>query len=191
MSDDDDFMQESDQEECVPSFCPPSLSCSNENSSCFELAIADMNHLPRYDFEYEDEDDDDSGDVDIENKYYNAKQLKLTDPEDAIQEFLGIPPLEEEKGEWGFKGLKQAIKLEFKLGRYEKVWLLASLIPAGTWRLTADRTRPPSTTPSSSRTSSRQSRATTRKSRSTTCWTTLRRARTARPLQRAWSSSTA
>jgi COP9 signalosome complex subunit 2 len=33
---------------------------------------------------------------------------------------LGIPPIETEKGEWGFKGLKQAIKLEFKLGRYEK-----------------------------------------------------------------------
>lgn len=75
----------------------------------------------RYDFEYEEDDDEDSGDVGIENKYYNAKQLKLTDPDDAIAEFLGIPPLEEEKGEWGFKGLKQAIKLEFKLGQYEKV----------------------------------------------------------------------
>ncbi|KAI3530343.1 COP9 signalosome complex subunit 2 [Colletotrichum filicis] len=88
MSDDEDFMQESDEEQ--------------------------------YDFEYEEDDDEDSGDVGIENKYYNAKQLKLTDPEDAIAEFLGIPPLEEEKGEWGFKGLKQAIKLEFKLGQYEK-----------------------------------------------------------------------
>ncbi|GKT42834.1 COP9 signalosome complex subunit 2 [Colletotrichum spaethianum] len=88
MSDDEDFMQESDEEQ--------------------------------YDFEYEEDDDEDSGDVGIENKYYNAKQLKVTDPEDAIVEFLGIPPLEEEKGEWGFKGLKQAIKLEFKLGQYEK-----------------------------------------------------------------------
>ncbi|KAH7126377.1 COP9 signalosome complex subunit 2 [Dactylonectria estremocensis] len=74
----------------------------------------------RYDFEYEEDDDEDSGDVDIENKYYNAKQLKLSDPQDAIDEFLGIPPLEDEKGEWGFKGLKQAIKLEFKLGQYDK-----------------------------------------------------------------------
>ncbi|KAK3310992.1 PCI domain-containing protein [Chaetomium strumarium] len=73
-----------------------------------------------YDFEYEDEDDDDSGDVDIENKYYNAKQTKTSDPEEALEEFLGIPALEEEKGEWGFKALKQAIKLEFKLQRYEK-----------------------------------------------------------------------
>ncbi|KAI5867460.1 PCI-domain-containing protein [Durotheca rogersii] len=74
----------------------------------------------QYDFEYEDDDGEDSGDVDIENKYYNAKQMKSNDPEDAIEEFLGIPPLESEKGDWGFKGLKQAIKLEFRLGRYDK-----------------------------------------------------------------------
>ncbi|PSN70451.1 PCI-domain-containing protein [Corynespora cassiicola Philippines] len=88
MSDDDDFMQDSDQEE--------------------------------YDFEYEDDDEEQGGDVDIENKYYNAKQLKADDPEAAIDEFLGVPALEEEKGDWGFKGLKQAIKLEFKLARYEQ-----------------------------------------------------------------------
>lgn len=75
----------------------------------------------RYDFEYEDDDDEDSGDVDIENKYYNAKQMKSSDPEDAIEEFMGIPSLESEKGDWGFKGLKQAIKLEFRLGRFDKV----------------------------------------------------------------------
>ncbi|KAJ9316186.1 hypothetical protein DTO271D3_3455 [Paecilomyces variotii] len=86
MSDDDDFMQESGDED--------------------------------YDFEYEDADDDESADVGIENKYYNAKQMKADNPEEAIDEFLGVPALEEEKGEWGFKGLKQAIKLEFKLGRY-------------------------------------------------------------------------
>lgn len=75
----------------------------------------------RYDFEYEEDEDEDSGDVDIENKYYNAKQLKLGSPEEAVDEFLGIPALEPDKGEWGFKGLKQAIKLEFKLGRYNEV----------------------------------------------------------------------
>ena len=57
----------------------------------------------------------------MENKYYNAKQMKADSPEDAIDEFLSVPGLEPEKGDWGFKGLKQAIKLEFKLGRYEKV----------------------------------------------------------------------
>ncbi|KIV88974.1 hypothetical protein PV10_08598 [Exophiala mesophila] len=87
MSDDDDFMQESDPEQ--------------------------------YDFEYEDDDDGSTGDVDIENKYYQAKQLKADDPSAAVDEFLGVPALEETKGDWGFKGLKQAIKLEFSLGRFE------------------------------------------------------------------------
>ncbi|KAH8194423.1 hypothetical protein TruAng_011406 [Truncatella angustata] len=73
----------------------------------------------QYDFEYEDDDEEESGDVDIENKYYNAKQMKGSDPEDAIAEFLAIPDLESEKGDWGFKGLKQAIKLEFKLAKYD------------------------------------------------------------------------
>ncbi|GAO18840.1 hypothetical protein UVI_02059630 [Ustilaginoidea virens] len=89
MSDDEDFMQESEEEQ--------------------------------YDFEYEEDEEDESGDVDIENKYYNAKQLKLTDADEAISDFLSIPSLEKEKGEWGFKGLKQAIKLEFNLGRYDEV----------------------------------------------------------------------
>lgn len=75
----------------------------------------------RYDFEYEEDDDEESGDVDIENKYYNAKQMKASDPEAAIEEFLGVPALETEKGDWGFKGLKQAIKLEFSLEQYDKV----------------------------------------------------------------------
>ncbi|KAK4697894.1 COP9 signalosome complex subunit 2, partial [Lecanoromycetidae sp. Uapishka_2] len=88
MSDNDDFMQDSDQEQ--------------------------------YDFEYEDDDEQETGDVDIENKYYNGKQLKADNPDEAIEEFLGLPALEEEKGDWGFKGLKQAVKLEFKLGKYDK-----------------------------------------------------------------------
>ncbi|KAI0520962.1 putative COP9 signalosome subunit 2 [Xylaria bambusicola] len=74
----------------------------------------------QYDFEYEDDGEEDSADVDIENKYYNAKQMKDSDPDKAIEEFLEIPALESEKGEWGFKGLKQAIKLEYRLGKYDK-----------------------------------------------------------------------
>ncbi|KAI1816138.1 putative COP9 signalosome subunit 2 [Poronia punctata] len=74
----------------------------------------------QYDFEYEDNDEEDSGDVDIENKYYNAKQMKGSDPEEAIDEFLALVSLEAEPGEWGFKGLKQAIKLEFRLGKFDQ-----------------------------------------------------------------------
>ncbi|KAL8816700.1 MAG: hypothetical protein Q9223_004335 [Gallowayella weberi] len=73
-----------------------------------------------YEFEYEDDDEEEGGDIGIENKYYNAKQMKADNPEEAIDEFLGMPAMEPEKGDWGFKGLKQAIKLEFKLERYDK-----------------------------------------------------------------------
>ena len=38
--------------------------------------------------------------MDVENKYYNAKQMKAEDPEEAITEFLGLPALEQEKGDW-------------------------------------------------------------------------------------------
>jgi hypothetical protein len=38
--------------------------------------------------------------VDIENKYYNAKQMKVDNPEEAVDEFLGVPALEPEKGDW-------------------------------------------------------------------------------------------
>ncbi|KAI9842980.1 MAG: hypothetical protein M1837_006717 [Sclerophora amabilis] len=88
MSDNDDFMQDSDPEQ--------------------------------YDFEYEDDDEEDNANVDIENRYYNAKQMKASNPEEAVEEFLAIPSLEPEKADWGFKGLKQAIKLEFKLKQYDK-----------------------------------------------------------------------
>ena len=54
----------------------------------------------RYDFEYEDDDEEEAGDVGIENKYYNAKQMKVDNPDEAIQEFLGMPALEDEKGDW-------------------------------------------------------------------------------------------
>lgn len=54
----------------------------------------------RYDFEYEDGDEEETGDVGIENKYYNAKQMKAENPDEAIDEFLGLPALEDEKGDW-------------------------------------------------------------------------------------------
>ena len=53
----------------------------------------------RYDFEYEDDDDDESGDIGIENKYYNAKQMKVDNPEEAVYEFVGIPALKQDKSE--------------------------------------------------------------------------------------------
>ena len=71
---------------------------SSKRTFCLKLyTSAD---ILRYDFEYEDDDDEETGDVGIENKYYNAKQMKADNPDEAIDEFLGIPSMEEEKGDW-------------------------------------------------------------------------------------------
>lgn len=53
--------------------------------------------------------------------------MKADHPKEAIEEFLGVPGLEPEKGDWGFKGLKQAIKLEYKMGMYDQVCPKCSL----------------------------------------------------------------
>ncbi|KAF9055883.1 PCI domain-containing protein [Panaeolus papilionaceus] len=68
-----------------------------------------------YDFEYSDGDEaaDESGTVDVENMYYTAKSKKEDNPEEAIKEFRSIVEHEEEKGDWGFKALKQMTKLLF------------------------------------------------------------------------------
>lgn len=70
-----------------------------------------------YDFEYEDDGSEDgSGDVDIENKYYNAKALKEDDPKAAVQALRGVLEQEGgEKGDWGFKALKQICKISFTI----------------------------------------------------------------------------
>ncbi|KAI8086101.1 PCI domain-containing protein [Halteromyces radiatus] len=71
-----------------------------------------------YDFDYED-DEDEEPDVGLENKYYNAKAKKEDDPEGAINDFQLVVDTEEEKGEWGFKALKQMAKISFQLNKYE------------------------------------------------------------------------
>ncbi|VDM40200.1 unnamed protein product [Toxocara canis] len=68
---------------------------------------------------------DDSGsepDVDLENQYYNAKALKAEkDFGGALQAFEKVLELEAEKGEWGFKALKQMIKITFSLNEYDSM----------------------------------------------------------------------
>uniref|UniRef100_A0A1D1YX05 COP9 signalosome complex subunit 2 n=1 Tax=Anthurium amnicola TaxID=1678845 RepID=A0A1D1YX05_9ARAE len=71
-----------------------------------------------YNFDYED-DEQEEPDVDLENKYYNAKARKEDDPDVAIKEFQSVVDTEQEKGDWGFKALKQMAKLSFKAGNYE------------------------------------------------------------------------
>ncbi|KAJ3071277.1 COP9/signalosome complex subunit Csn2 [Podochytrium sp. JEL0797] len=74
-----------------------------------------------FDFEYENASDDEEADVDLENKYYGAKGLKEDAPLDAIKEFQAVVDAEAEKGDWGFKALKQICKVAFRLARYDLV----------------------------------------------------------------------
>lgn len=73
-----------------------------------------------YDLEYS-EDSASEPDVDLENQYYNSKALKEDDPNASLQSFQKVLDLETEKGEWGFKALKQMIKINFKLGHYDEM----------------------------------------------------------------------
>ncbi|KIL01024.1 hypothetical protein PAXRUDRAFT_821032 [Paxillus rubicundulus Ve08.2h10] len=67
-----------------------------------------------YGFDYSDNDDaNESGSADVENMYYTAKSKKEDDPEQALKEFKAILDQETEKGDWGFKALKQSTKLLF------------------------------------------------------------------------------
>lgn len=71
-----------------------------------------------YGLEYSEESEDEP-DVDLENQYYNSKALKGDDPKAALESFARVLELETEKGEWGFKALKQMIKICFALERYD------------------------------------------------------------------------
>ncbi|KAJ1929304.1 hypothetical protein IWQ60_001274 [Tieghemiomyces parasiticus] len=68
-----------------------------------------------YDFDYEDDDDQDATADDpsiaLENAYYRAKGLKDEGRQPAIVEFEALLTAEAEPTEWGFKALKQLIKL--------------------------------------------------------------------------------
>lgn len=72
-----------------------------------------------YGFEYSEEEPEEE-DVDIENQYYNSKGLlEGDDPREALEGFRHVVEMEQEKGEWGFKALKQIVKLYYKLGKYQ------------------------------------------------------------------------
>lgn len=74
-----------------------------------------------YDLEYS-EDSNSEPDVDLENQYYNSKSLKENNPTGALESFQRVLDLENgEKGEWGFKALKQMIKINFRLQNYEEM----------------------------------------------------------------------
>lgn len=68
------------------------------------------------------EDSNSEPDVDLENQYYNSKALKEEEPRAALSSFQKVLDLESgEKGEWGFKALKQMIKINFRLSNYDEM----------------------------------------------------------------------
>ncbi|KAG0481592.1 hypothetical protein HPP92_012450 [Vanilla planifolia] len=73
-----------------------------------------------YGFEYSEEEPEEQ-DVDIENQYYNSKGLLETDPEAALAGFSEVVRMEPEKAEWGFKALKQTVKLYYRLGKHKEM----------------------------------------------------------------------
>ena len=74
-----------------------------------------------YGFEYSDEDTEEEN-VDIENQYYHAKEsLEGGEHEDALEGFAKVVDMQEEKQEWGFKALKQIVKLRFKLNQHQEM----------------------------------------------------------------------
>ncbi|KAK8858486.1 hypothetical protein IAR55_002713 [Kwoniella newhampshirensis] len=89
-----------------------------------EFMMEDAADDEEYDFDYDD-DEEDSGMADetgdVENQYYKAKSLKEDDAEGALRAFRTIVDDQTEKGEWGFKALKQMTKMNYlHLHRPEK-----------------------------------------------------------------------
>lgn len=80
-------------------------------------------------FQEYSEDSNSEPDVDLENQYYNSKALKEDDPKAALQSFQKVLDLEGgEKGEWGFKALKQMIKINFKLVHVKNTLIILNII---------------------------------------------------------------
>jgi|UniRef100_A0A7S4C811 COP9 signalosome complex subunit 2 len=87
-------------------------------------------------FEYEEEDDyqieddgdedmiDDDAEVEVENKYYNAKGEVDDCPKEAYNMLLEVLEREKENGspgKWTFKALKQLVKCSFKLKKFDEM----------------------------------------------------------------------
>jgi len=74
-----------------------------------------------YDFEFESDEDNEEEEqnVDLENKYYNAKALKEDNPKEAIKEFQNVIDSDTEQSDWSFKACKQMVKVSLRIKDYE------------------------------------------------------------------------
>ncbi|KAL5282063.1 COPS2 family protein [Megaselia abdita] len=95
--------------------------------NCEEMSDNDDDFMCEDDEDYGLEYSEDSNsepDVDLENQYYNSKALKEDNPKGALISFQKVLDLENgEKGEWGFKALKQMIKINFKLSNFDEMMI--------------------------------------------------------------------
>lgn len=67
------------------------------------------------------EDSTSEPDVDLENQYYQSKIVKQENPKAALESFQKVIDMQgDNKGEWGFKALKQMIKINFQLKNYKE-----------------------------------------------------------------------
>ena len=66
---------------------------------------------------FSDDEEEDEEDSTLENQYYNSKATKEESLKEALDGFAKVITLQSEKGEWGFKALKQMLKINFKLGK--------------------------------------------------------------------------
>ncbi|KAG2387063.1 hypothetical protein C9374_002098 [Naegleria lovaniensis] len=57
----------------------------------------------------------------VENTYYTAKGEVDENLDEALELFQTVLDLEEEKGQWGFKSLKQMVKTLFKAGKMDQM----------------------------------------------------------------------
>jgi len=81
--------------------------------------MSDMEDDYDYDSSFDYSEDESEQDVGLENQYYNSKALKEEDPQSALDCFQSVLDMEEEKGDWGFKALKQMTKINFHLQKYD------------------------------------------------------------------------
>ncbi|CAG8453634.1 23062_t:CDS:10 [Dentiscutata erythropus] len=75
-----------------------------------------------YNFDYEDDDPEEPDLLALNLIWFISSfdpARKEEDPAGAIREFQSVVDTEQEKGDWGFKALKQMAKLSFKAGDHE------------------------------------------------------------------------
>lgn len=71
-----------------------------------------------YEFEYSDEEEEEE-DVDVENAYYTSKALAETNMPEALEGLEKVLNMESTRGEWGFKALKQMVKILFRQQQFD------------------------------------------------------------------------